>query len=276
MRFRPALHHSRRTGLVLRVLRRQNAKASRDILDRCRPAANTAKPGRCSNRPTPWTATASAPTTPPPCDTPPGIGTRDRARRGAGEPATPQGRDQRGAGRRRRSGPRAPGSALGCRMSGPPGGPARHAPGRRSSACSPPPVARRGLAGIVPRLFLIEEEYIAAISEAEAAWLGSLLEELTAGTFPRPGRLTEIPHHRRAAGQPTHGSGDHAAPPDQQPHHLKCRGHSAPVAIRPDRRRLPSAGLVRPGLGRPSPRELHRLARIPRLLRRRSRPRTPA
>jgi len=48
--------------------------------------------------------------------------------------------------------------------------------------------ARRGaLAGLleeVPRLFLIEEEYAVAMLEAEAAWTGALLDELTSGTFP--------------------------------------------------------------------------------------------
>jgi DNA-binding PadR family transcriptional regulator len=36
----------------------------------------------------------------------------------------------------------------------------------------------------VPRLFLIEDEYEIAVREAEAAWVGALLAELTAGTFP--------------------------------------------------------------------------------------------
>jgi DNA-binding PadR family transcriptional regulator len=36
----------------------------------------------------------------------------------------------------------------------------------------------------VPRLFLIEDEYDLAILAAEAAWVGSLLAELTAGTLP--------------------------------------------------------------------------------------------
>jgi DNA-binding PadR family transcriptional regulator len=36
----------------------------------------------------------------------------------------------------------------------------------------------------VPRLFLIEDEYRIAMTRAEADWTGSLLNELTAGTFP--------------------------------------------------------------------------------------------
>ena len=36
----------------------------------------------------------------------------------------------------------------------------------------------------VPRLFLIEDEYRIAMTRAEADWTRSLLDELTAGTFP--------------------------------------------------------------------------------------------
>ncbi|WP_248963498.1 PadR family transcriptional regulator [Sphaerisporangium perillae] len=36
----------------------------------------------------------------------------------------------------------------------------------------------------IPRLFLIEAEYDLAIREAEAAWVRSLLDELTTGSFP--------------------------------------------------------------------------------------------
>ena len=36
----------------------------------------------------------------------------------------------------------------------------------------------------VPRLFLIEDEYRIAMAEAEASWIRSLLDELSAGTFP--------------------------------------------------------------------------------------------
>ena len=36
----------------------------------------------------------------------------------------------------------------------------------------------------VPRLFLIENEYTAALVAAEAAWVASLLSELIAGTYP--------------------------------------------------------------------------------------------
>ena len=36
----------------------------------------------------------------------------------------------------------------------------------------------------VPRLFLIEDEYRIAMTRAEIAWVQSLLDELTAGTFP--------------------------------------------------------------------------------------------
>jgi DNA-binding PadR family transcriptional regulator len=36
----------------------------------------------------------------------------------------------------------------------------------------------------VPRLFLIEDEYRIAMTEAEAEWIRSLLDELSAGTFP--------------------------------------------------------------------------------------------
>ncbi|MFI6920074.1 PadR family transcriptional regulator [Nonomuraea spiralis] len=47
--------------------------------------------------------------------------------------------------------------------------------------------ARRTLAeeqGEVPRLFLIESEYALAMLEAQAAWVQSLLTELSEGTFP--------------------------------------------------------------------------------------------
>ena len=37
---------------------------------------------------------------------------------------------------------------------------------------------------LVPRLFLIEDEYRIAMTEAEADWTRTLLEELSAGTFP--------------------------------------------------------------------------------------------
>lgn len=36
----------------------------------------------------------------------------------------------------------------------------------------------------VPRLFLLEDEYDLAVREAEAAWVRSVLDELTAGSFP--------------------------------------------------------------------------------------------
>jgi DNA-binding PadR family transcriptional regulator len=36
----------------------------------------------------------------------------------------------------------------------------------------------------VPRLFLVENEYTVAMLEAEAAWVRSLLDELTSGKFP--------------------------------------------------------------------------------------------
>ena len=36
----------------------------------------------------------------------------------------------------------------------------------------------------VPRLFLVEDEYELAVREAEAAWVRSLLDELTSGSFP--------------------------------------------------------------------------------------------
>ncbi|PXY19132.1 PadR family transcriptional regulator [Prauserella muralis] len=36
----------------------------------------------------------------------------------------------------------------------------------------------------VPRLFLVEDEYQLAISEAEERWVGSLVDELASGTFP--------------------------------------------------------------------------------------------
>ena len=36
----------------------------------------------------------------------------------------------------------------------------------------------------VPRLFLVEDEFALAMVEAEAAWVRTLLEELTSGSFP--------------------------------------------------------------------------------------------
>jgi len=45
--------------------------------------------------------------------------------------------------------------------------------------------AERARAGAeIPRLFLIEDEYRIAMAEAEAGWTRSLLDELSAGTFP--------------------------------------------------------------------------------------------
>src|SRR5262249_6678844 len=47
--------------------------------------------------------------------------------------------------------------------------------------------ARTGLtaaAEFVPRLFLIEDEYRIAMTQAEADWTQSLLDELVSGTFP--------------------------------------------------------------------------------------------
>jgi hypothetical protein len=36
----------------------------------------------------------------------------------------------------------------------------------------------------IPRLFLVESEYDLAMQDAEAAWIRSLLAELTSGTYP--------------------------------------------------------------------------------------------
>jgi DNA-binding PadR family transcriptional regulator len=44
--------------------------------------------------------------------------------------------------------------------------------------------ALRETASDVPRLFLIEDEYRIAMTRAETDWVRSLLDELTAGTFP--------------------------------------------------------------------------------------------
>ncbi|RBQ22188.1 PadR family transcriptional regulator [Spongiactinospora rosea] len=44
--------------------------------------------------------------------------------------------------------------------------------------------ALAGYAGDVPRVFLVESEYGLAMREAEAAWIRSLLDELTTGSFP--------------------------------------------------------------------------------------------
>ena len=48
--------------------------------------------------------------------------------------------------------------------------------------------ARRGAlaehSGDVPRLFLIEDEFMVAMLAAEAAWTSAFLDELTSGTFP--------------------------------------------------------------------------------------------
>ena len=45
----------------------------------------------------------------------------------------------------------------------------------------------RGLAEAVvdvPRLFLIEGEYLVAVEEAEASWIASVLSEMESGTYP--------------------------------------------------------------------------------------------
>jgi DNA-binding PadR family transcriptional regulator len=44
--------------------------------------------------------------------------------------------------------------------------------------------ALTGHARTIPRLFLVESEYDLAMQEAEAAWMGRLLTELTSGTYP--------------------------------------------------------------------------------------------
>ncbi|MBF6168093.1 PadR family transcriptional regulator [Streptomyces gardneri] len=41
-----------------------------------------------------------------------------------------------------------------------------------------------GLAGTLPRLFIVESEFALTMLEAEAAWTRSLRDELTGGTFP--------------------------------------------------------------------------------------------
>jgi DNA-binding PadR family transcriptional regulator len=74
--------------------------------------------------------------------------------------------------------------------------------------------AELGQAADVPRLFLIENEYRIAMSEAEATWTRSLLDELTAGTFPHldawrhwhesgyvPDEFAEIAEHGAEADQ---------------------------------------------------------------------------
>ena len=44
--------------------------------------------------------------------------------------------------------------------------------------------AELAAAADVPRLFLVEDEYRIAMTQAEAAWTRSFLDELSAGTFP--------------------------------------------------------------------------------------------
>ncbi|PZG55777.1 PadR family transcriptional regulator [Spongiactinospora gelatinilytica] len=48
-----------------------------------------------------------------------------------------------------------------------------------------------GYAGDLPRIFLVESEYGLAMREAEAAWIRSLLDELTTGSFPDLGAWRE-------------------------------------------------------------------------------------
>lgn len=45
-------------------------------------------------------------------------------------------------------------------------------------------VALAGHVQEVPRLFLVEDEYAIAMTEAEASWVRLLLTELVTGTFP--------------------------------------------------------------------------------------------
>jgi hypothetical protein len=40
------------------------------------------------------------------------------------------------------------------------------------------------LSAVVPRLFLIENEYTLAMCEAELRWVAAFTEELASGTFP--------------------------------------------------------------------------------------------
>jgi DNA-binding PadR family transcriptional regulator len=58
---------------------------------------------------------------------------------------------------------------------------------------------RQALADGVPRLFLIEGEYALAMREAEAAWVGSLLQELVEGTLPG---LAEWREYHETGGPP--------------------------------------------------------------------------
>ena len=44
--------------------------------------------------------------------------------------------------------------------------------------------AELAAAADVPRLFLVEDEYRIAMTQAEAEWTRSFLDELSAGTFP--------------------------------------------------------------------------------------------
>lgn len=56
--------------------------------------------------------------------------------------------------------------------------------GRLEESIAAERAALAGHARDVPRLFLVENEYGVAMLEAEAAWVRSLLDELTSGAFP--------------------------------------------------------------------------------------------
>ncbi len=56
--------------------------------------------------------------------------------------------------------------------------------GRLEESVAAQRAAIEAAAADVPRLFLIENEYSIAILAAEAAWVASLLEELTSGSYP--------------------------------------------------------------------------------------------
>lgn len=60
----------------------------------------------------------------------------------------------------------------------------RHRLGRLEESIAAERAALAGHTADVPRLFLVENEYGLAMLEAEAAWVRSLLGELTSGTFP--------------------------------------------------------------------------------------------
>jgi DNA-binding PadR family transcriptional regulator len=66
----------------------------------------------------------------------------------------------------------------------------------------------------VPRLFLVEAEYAVAMRAAEAAWVRSLLDELTAGTLPGVAEWRDFHQTGRVSAEWAQLLAEGGSPPD--------------------------------------------------------------